>query len=89
MDRRGFLKSVLIMAGAACLGFVRPALRMVRLTVTDPKGRVTWKYRPVHIFLGAGEQFDPKPAWGKGAVPSLYFVNRRIAGPLGTYIGES
>lgn len=95
MNRRGFLKSMLIMAGAACLGLVRLAPRMAKLTVTDPKGRITWKYRPVHIVTGDREiwhgynPFDPNPVWEKGALPSLYFVNRRIAGPLETYLGGS
>ena len=94
MDRRGFLRAMVIMAGAAYLGLVRPVPRMAQLTVTDPQGRVTRTMRPVHIFFGVGEQWhthnisDPNPVWEKGALPSLCSV--RVAGPLSAlYIGES
>jgi len=94
MNRREFLKSMLIMAGACSLGLIRPAPPMVQLIVTDPQGKVTSTIRPLHVITGVGEvwhtenifDFDSMPVWEKGALPTRFFCNPRIAGRMASFI---
>jgi len=93
MNRREFLKTVVVTLGAFWLGLLEPARQMITATVTSPDARISvWRW-PIEVITGRGEVWhthnalDDYPLWERGAHPSLYFVNRRLAGPLASYIG--